>query len=187
MPHTPREEVRQEAARFLVESLGYPKETLAADVSLSNGHRDSFVADLLVGQPEDGSPVIVVDVFPPGSTPPQQIPPAVADSGARFYFWFDGFSDYPGRAPSWGSRYFERQSDGYYVTVPSIPHHHRPLRPRKRRPPTRHKCPSCGKPLDNFCMVPCMDNCPGWTCAWFRILHCRECDKSFPRPRGNRP
>ena len=54
--------------------------------------------------------------------------------------------------PSWGTRYFELSSDGFTM-VPSIPHHHKRLIPRKRRPTTRHPCPSCGTHLEQFCLV----------------------------------
>lgn len=171
---------------YLVESLGYPKDSLAVDVSLAHNGSDPFVADLVVLRADKEQPLIVVAVSPPGSKPPRDVPAAVADSGAQYYFWFDGFIDYPGQDPSWGSRYFERGGADFEV-VSNLPHHHRALRPRRRRPTTKNSCPKCSRALDQFCLVPCTDDCPGWACPWFRLLYCADCGQSFPRPRGSRP
>lgn len=180
IPKTPLENVRQEAAVYLVESLGYPKENLALDVILGDDQGKPFVADLVVMDKEEEHPIIVVSMLEPSTSLPREVPDPVIEVGAQYFFWFDGFIDYPGQPPSWGARYFERKDDGY-VIVPSIPHHHRRMRPRKRRPTTKHPCPSCGERLDQFCLIPCTDDCPGWSCAWFKLLHCPTCNKSFPR------
>jgi hypothetical protein len=154
---------------------------MSTDVTVPYGEGESFVADLVVTEPERGTPLIVVEMFDPGSRPPAKVPEAIAASGTQFYFWFDGFADAPDGRPSWGTRYYQLGEDGY-STVPSIPHHHKRQRPRKRRPKARQLCPSCDQRLEQMCLVPCTDDCPGWVCPIFGLLRCAECNKTYPRP-----
>jgi len=185
VPQTPREDVRQQAAQYLVETLGYPKEDLVTDVVLSNGRDDSFVIDLAVLSSEGKQPHILVGCLDPGTAPPREVPEAVASCFAEYFFWFDGFVDYPDREPSWGARYFARGDDGF-ASVSHLPHHHRRMRPRRRRPNSRIDCPNCGVKLEQYCLVPCTDDCPGWACPIFRLLRCPTCERSFNRPGAPR-
>ncbi len=185
MPQTAQEEVRQVAARFLVESLGYPKAELVANVPLTHDHQEPFVAALMVTKGES-SPFIVVEVAPPGATPPQSVPSAVTESGAQYYFWFDGFWDDPRRGPvSRGAYYFERRDAGF-AQVPMLPHHHRPAKQRHRRRPTNHRCPSCGRRLELFCAIPCNDRCRRWGCYWYSLIYCPSCQQRWARPKAQK-
>ncbi len=185
LPWNHREAVRQEYERIIIDVLGYPREEVAIDFPISMNHgSETATADVVVfhshaQEPENAH--ILVEVAPPGSSFPGQVPPYVTLTGAEFYVWFDGFIDLVSRGPF------------YYYRMPNVEppqFQQRPTVPRKgeslvvkQRPRRRARvgnCPLCGADLEMYCPRPCDSR----TCSRRKLVYCIECQKTFPRGSG---